>query len=417
MKRLFVSTVLAALSATPALMAQEEPALFGWDSHIVQRVGTTVTPQGQFRVDTNRFDMTIPLKIAGATPSEDLIVRGVGQVFAPRHFWRFYDPYYNGESTTEREQPYIDQFKGVQSWSLDSVRVSVFHNSDNLTPGNPGQLDVYKLGTDYSVERNSDSGIAMELEDIQDKLVYQLGLGTDELLNTVTEQGAIVPTTLEFDPPLEFGKEESALVMYMNINALPVEQPFPDGDQREWQRMIGYVEYQSGDGSDATPFRNPLPHDMIHGMILRSVNNVNTITNTYRSISFDSPPLEYAANFNMQWFGSVELDPEDLPKGQVATSVRYHFGYDATEQGLGNVTPNPVRDQAIIPFSLTETANVTVELFSADGQKVSTLINDNKYSQGKYSIKMSAEKLESGSYLVRMSANDKAYSMKLVVTK
>lgn len=414
MKRLLVSTVLAAFAAAPALLSQNIQIEYGWDSHIVQRVGTTVTPQGQFRVDTNRFDMTIPLLIPGDN-NNDLIIRGVGQVFAPRHFWRFYDPYYNGESTTDREQPYIDQFKGVQSWSLDSVRVAVFHNSDNLNPQVPGQLDVYRLNTDYTNNRNSDSGITIDRADLEDKLVDQLVMTEDVLLNTVTEQGAIVPTTLKFDPALEFGKEESALVMYINDFADPIEQPINDGDTREWQRVIGYIEYQDGDGSTGNPFRNPVPHNMVHGMILRSVNGVDIVTNTYRAISFGGG-LEYAANFNMIWFGVVELDTNDLPKGS-ASSVRYHFGYDATEQGLGDVTPNPVRDEAIIPFSLTETSNVTVELYTADGRMVETLVENKQYIAGKYSIKMSAENLESGSYLVRMSANDKAYSMKLVVTK
>lgn len=416
MKRLFVSAALVALSAVPALMAQNEQIFYGWDSHIVQRVGTTVTPQGQFRSDTNRFDMTVPLLIPGQ--DGDLIIKGVGQIFAPRHFWRFYDPYYNGESTEGREQPYIDQFKGVQAWSLDSVRIAVFHNSDNLNPQFPAQLDLYKLNTDYSVNRNSDSGIAIDREDLNEtNLVAQKVLSEEELMQTVNEQGAIIPTTLEPEPAIEFGKDESALLMYINDFAEPITQPINDGDTREWQRVIGYVEYQDGDGSETNKFHNPIPHNMIHGVILRSVNGVEVVTNTYRAISFDTPPLEYAANFNVLWFGVVELNPDDLPEGQPSSSVRYHFGYDATEQGLGAVTPNPVREEAIIPFSLTEVANVTVELFKADGQKVATLINDHKYIEGKYSIKMSAEDLESGSYLVRMSANDKSYSMKLIVTK
>lgn len=413
MKRLLVFAVLAVLTAAPAIQAQTSTVAFGWDSHIVQRVGTTVTPQGQFRVDTNRFDMTIPLSIGGS-----LVIRGVGQVFAPRHFWRFYDPYYNGDSAdpAARDQEYVDQFKGVQDWVLDSVRMAVFHNSDNPNPASPGQIDFYRMDTDYRNDRNSDSGLTIPRTQLESKLVHQEVLDRDALINTVTENGAIVPTSVKFDPPLEFTKEESVMIMYINDFATPVSG-IGEGDTREWQRVIGYVEYQGGTGDSLNRFRNPIPNDMVHGMIMSSVGGVDTVESSYRALVFGPAGQQqrYLANFNVLWFGVVNLDETDLP--MPIGSVRYHFGYDASEQGLAEVTPNPVRDQAVIPFSLTKTATVNMDLYTADGRHVMTMLKDKRYIAGKYSIEMNASELESGSYLIRMTADDSAYSMKFVVTK
>ena len=107
--------------------------------------------------------------------------------------------------------------------------------------------------------------------------------------------------------------------------------------------------------------------------------------------------------------GTVELD--------TTSSVRYHFGRDAKEQGLGLVLPNPVRDDARLPFSLTENAQVTIEIYSANGAKVETLIDGLKYIPGNYSVALPVPELENGAYVIRMSANDNAYSMKFTVAK
>ena len=422
MKQLFAFAAIAVLLGSSSLMAQEEPIPYFWDSHIVQRVGTTITPQGQFRADTNRFDMTIPLFIPDSAGSETgLVIRGAGQVFAPRYFFPFYDGYFNGDSAdaAARDQDYIDQFAGVQEFTLDSVRMSVFHNSNNQFPQFIGQIDMYRLNTDYSDRKVSDSGLFMSrgfadtnylMED------YRYVLGQSELQGTITSAGAIVPTTLRFDPPIEFGKNESAMIMYINDFAARIDQPIGgDEDQREWQRLIGYMEYLNGNGSDTDPYRNPVPPYMVHGVVLRNDNDVETIRTTFRSgLNIGGTP--YHTNFNVFWFGQVVLNPNDIP-ALPSSSVRYHFGADASDQGLADITPNPVRDEAIIPFTLSETALVTMELYKADGTKVATLLNNKKYVEGKYTFHIGSEDLDNGAYLVRMAANGKNYSTKFVVAK
>ena len=415
MKRLFVLTVLVALAGSAALMAQL-PQPFFWDGHIVQRTGIEIRPEGQFRVDTNRSDIIVPLMI-DAQGGGSIIVRGAGQVLAPRFFYPFYDPFYNGDSANQgaRDQDYIDQFAGVQEYSLDSVRVSVYHNVNNQFPNFIGQLDFYRLNTDYSDRRNADQGITYRRDDLDENALIEDAryiFGQAELQGTNLSTGAIVPTTVSFDPPLEFAKNESVIAMYINDFAPGVGAPFETNDSREFQNFIGYMEYQNGEGTTENPFRNPVPNSMVHGVLFLEQNGTTTLTSTFTGLSLGTVP--YATNFNVLWFGTVVLNPGDLP---TFSSVRYHLGMDASDQGLSEVTPNPVRDEAVIPFSITETAVVTVELYNTDGEIVETLLQGKKYIPGSYSITLDANALDNGAYLVRMSANDKNYSTKLVIAK
>src|SRR5690606_10978496 len=99
-------------------------------------------------------------------------------------------------------------------------------------------------------------------------------------------------------------------------------------------------------------------------------------------------------NLRMFSWGTVELEEINT------SSVRYHFGYDATEQGLGTVTPNPVRENASVPFSLTELAQVTIDLFDVNGQLVKNMVQDKKFIPGKYSIDLPVDELANGAYVL-----------------
>jgi hypothetical protein len=100
-----------------------------------------------------------------------------------------------------------------------------------------------------------------------------------------------------------------------------------------------------------------------------------------------------------------------------ASGVKYHFGREATSQGLGQVTPNPVTSNARLPFSLTEIAEVNVDLFDVNGQMVKNLVANQRYIPGNYSVGLPVDQLQSGNYLARMTANGKVYTMKFNVSK
>ncbi|MCB0712480.1 MAG: T9SS type A sorting domain-containing protein [Ignavibacteriae bacterium] len=426
--RKFILSAAVLLLSVPNLMAQDE-GQFGWDSHIINRTGTEVTPNGNFRVDSNRFDMTVPMYIGDAT--DGFTVRGVGQILAPRWSYPVFKDEYTGntsESTdfindpTSRDVDYINQFKGVQNWQLTDIRFSLFQNSNISTTTPAAQVAFFRMNTDYSAARNRDSLIVWT-RDVLDAsqittndLPYVLdGAALD---GTVDDRGAIVPTIISFDPPLDFTKEQSVMMLYINDFADTVHQPIGgETDMRDWQRMIGYFEYRDGRGfTGDTALRNPVPNAMATGVYMRRPLNGTSANDTViKTFSLNVGGIPARMNFNVQWVGNVELLETDIP--EIASSVKYYFGVDAGEQGLQNVMPNPAREEATIPFSLAETSNVTLELYTVDGQKVETLLKDKRYVEGKYTVHINSSDLQSGAYLVRMTANEKVYSMKFNVTK
>ncbi|KXK52877.1 MAG: 5'-nucleotidase [Chlorobi bacterium OLB7] len=113
-------------------------------------------------------------------------------------------------------------------------------------------------------------------------------------------------------------------------------------------------------------------------------------------------------NFDMTWVGTVDLS---------ASGVQYVLGKDATSQGLGETTPNPVvSNDARLPYSLTEPAHVSIDLYSVSGDHVARLVDD-KFIPGNYTVALPLDNMNNGAYVVRMLANGKAYSSKLSVVR
>jgi hypothetical protein len=111
----------------------------------------------------------------------------------------------------------------------------------------------------------------------------------------------------------------------------------------------------------------------------------------------------------MSWYGTIIL-----PSG-----VEYHYGTDATSQGLDNVVPSPVVPGKISRqnFSITQRTNLTIQMFDATGKLVKTLIDNQDYIPGKYSISLPVEDLLSGTYMVSMKTGENVYTSKVNITK
>ena len=405
------------LFSMPNLLAQEDPVeiQFYWDSHIVQRTGIEDRPEGRFRVDTNRADFLIPLHIGAENAGFDVI--GVGQIFAPRSLYSIYDPIYNGPDSTTREQPYIDQFKGVQNWALEAVRMSFFDNPDKSSTTEFSIADFWRMDEDFTDPANSDSVRTWRRDALEEqRIINEPFIFIDQGLDSTIDDERIHPTILTFDPPVEFGKEESVMMAFYST-APPISG---STEGKTWQRFLAYLEYRNGDDTrntdSTTLFSNPLPRSMVNGLFMTKRGDTVNMTNTY-SLSYvdgaGNPTVPVLMDFNVEWFGTVTLLTSDTAK----SSVDYHFGYDATNQGLEDIRPNPVREEAAVPFSLTKVSTVTLELYTAEGQKVMTLLENERYVPGKYTARFSSTDLPSGTYLVRMTADESIYSMKFNVTK
>lgn len=80
--------------------------------------------------------------------------------------------------------------------------------------------------------------------------------------------------------------------------------------------------------------------------------------------------------------------------------------------------PNPFNPSTLIQYDVAKAGRVTIELFNVLGQKVQTLVNENK-APGRYSVQFNAANLSSGTYFYRMTAGNGEFTqtMKMMLVK
>ena len=78
--------------------------------------------------------------------------------------------------------------------------------------------------------------------------------------------------------------------------------------------------------------------------------------------------------------------------------------------------PNPFNPTTTIRFGLPEAADVRLEVYTVLGQKVKTLINENR-SAGWHTVTLNASDLSSGVYVYRIQAGGVVQTRKLMLVK
>ncbi|MCE7934662.1 MAG: hypothetical protein DYG96_08715 [Chlorobi bacterium CHB2] len=383
---------------------------YGWYSIVY--VGAP-NDTGATRSDINRNDPPIPLKFANSGS----VMRGMGQIFAPNYLYNFLNGsvynetsnwYFDGTGSQGlTDQDYIDQFKGATAWSLDSLFTFFYQNSEKRNSDGFAKVELYKINADFNGSSYKQNGYAAIRSSLSK--VYEEEIDADKLAATV-DGNRIYGTRFEFPQPLEFNAGESVMYMFLNESSGPDEFSKPNGD---YQRIYAVDEYQSGDyvivdGQTKDTRKDQLtPYKSMATVLIDGVDEADTIMSAWRYLILGGKAV--SMNLYVRFYGAVDL--------QEVTGVKYHFGKDATSQGLGETTPNPVvSNNARLPYSLTETAYVTIDLYTANGDHVANLV-DHKLVPGNYSVALPLDNMNNGAYVVRMLANGKAYSSKLSVVR
>ncbi len=101
---------------------------------------------------------------------------------------------------------------------------------------------------------------------------------------------------------------------------------------------------------------------------------------------------------------------------EVELQVKTEGAIVADGYTLNPVYPNPFNATLTVPFTLTESMKVRIDLYNLAGKHVFEGIN-NEYSMGSYQIKITADHLVSGIYLVRTSFNEHHHIQKVILLK
>jgi len=397
--------------------AAAEEQLYGWYPNLLRRIDATVTPQ----VDSTRSDVRIPLSFA---PSSTTEFRGIGQLFSPKVAYSFYSGSLYNENThyvakegtgIDNDQVYIDQFKDAKAFTIDTLVVPFFRNPNAGVAEHSAKFVIYNISKTVSptadLLSNTYKANGLSVARAALTKAWETEITPEGIDSTI--QGQFVHSTvIGLETPLVFGENSTALFMAINDDAPALTQN-PLQQDGEYQIMLGNEEYRTGDYLSGTDTRaNPLDSFKTMGVVMFRQGTTDQFISAWQGLQFidntTGKTRRALLNMGVRFFGSVEIGP---------SSVKYHFGHDASSQGLGTVTPNPVTSNARLPFSLTELANVTVDLYDMNGRQVKNLVSAQRWVPGNYSVELPVDQLENGAYLVRMTANDKSYSMKFTVAK
>ncbi len=102
--------------------------------------------------------------------------------------------------------------------------------------------------------------------------------------------------------------------------------------------------------------------------------------------------------------------------GTFAYSDEVEIDIIASEYKLYNNYPNPFNPTTIIAYNLPVDGFVTLKVYSAIGELVTELINENQ-SAGQHQLNFNANNLPSGIYFAELKANDNVQRIKMMLVK
>ena len=413
MKKLILCTLPLLFSVSVLIAQQERP--YRWDTWI-------------FENEASRINLNIPQAFPTTSPgtpdldpTDGVQFRGFGQIVNLFLIEFLYDSVLTEQTSTHAspgftDRDYFNQFLGAGAFTIDSLYFFAFMPQSATSPKG-GTFRVFKTEIDFFGSEFT-GGYRKPLSDFsQNDLLFEQHLSETELKSKFDGSSStpITPHTFRFQPnPLTFDALESAILLYHTEDDAHTWAQAQTSGIDPWHTGIGYQEYANGgleNGVDTR--RDPIGRFGGLGLVMYRQGN-GTVggdpsTDEILMASLNLIILGKSSLLNTRSviFGSVEL----------VSGVRYHFGKDADEQGLGQITPNPATADSRISFSLNSTAAVTLEVYTTSGEAVATLLQNDRYIPGNYSVRLPIEELMNGSYLVRMTANENVYSMKFTVAK
>ena len=97
---------------------------------------------------------------------------------------------------------------------------------------------------------------------------------------------------------------------------------------------------------------------------------------------------------------------------------RNAFGATITNDEISiSAYPNPFTTSATIQFEMTNTSDVTVEVFDVTGKKVANLYNGKAEAGLSYQVQLHGGDLPAGIYVYRIHTGEHVYNDRLILIK
>ncbi len=261
---------------------------------------------------------------------------------------------------------------------------------------------------------------------IENALSYTLDIAKDrDFENIIIDETGLTDTTWKFEGLDKGGKyywrvkeifsgQEtgwSDTWYFIAESDLEAPQLISPADNATGVKPDGSFEWSPADGASSYNLQLSLSQDFT------DINNVLVLDEN----GIKSTVLSFSLETNTQYYWRVSQSQDNIygPWSEIRTFATGDMS--SVGEGVSYITgfrcyPNPFDRKTYLAFTLSEPADVTLDIYDALGNKISTLANEH-YDMGTYTVEWKPAGLPSGSYIATLSCCGSKRTLKIILKK
>lgn len=194
------------------------------------------------------------------------------------------------------------------------------------------------------------------------------------------------------------------------------------------------TDYEAGDGYEYGRIYLVNPNT---GEVVDTINVAEWNKNTHEDGQYNDPDstghssgyasvncVDFDENYNVYsqtyygWAIDKWLYSEQLPTIEVTiVGIEKIDNIIPEKFELGQNYPNPFNPTTTIEFSVENSDNVSLSIYSVTGELVANLLDNQKFNSGHYKVTFDGSNLSSGTYIYKISNGKNSLSKKMILLK